>query len=91
MSLDIKLSNDNLISYARTDDAVEAFGRSVENGQSRLALEVLVDVIDGLISKIEELESKITTEESPVEVKPKVKAKEDTTPKANKEEALAEV
>lgn len=91
MSLDIKLSNDNLISYARTDDAVEAFNRSVENGQSRLALEVLVDVINGLISKIEELESKIATEESPIEVKPKAKTKEDTAPKTSKEEVLAEV
>ena len=91
MSLDIKLSNDNLISYARTDDAVEAFNRSVENGQSRLALEVLVPIINGLIEKVEKLESKILDTPVVEESKPKTKSKDDTTAKASKEEVLTEV
>lgn len=54
--MDIKLTNQNLITYARTEDAHEAFVNSVGNGQARLALEVLVDLINGMIEKIEELE-----------------------------------
>lgn len=57
--MDIKLTNQNLISYARTEDAHEAFVNSVGNGQARLALEVLVDLIDGMIEKIEELEAAV--------------------------------
>lgn len=57
MSPDFKLTNENLINYARTDDAHEAFVNSVNNGQTRLALEILVELIDGLISKLDTLTS----------------------------------
>lgn len=59
MSLELKLTDETLISYARTDDAVEALGRSVDNGQTRLALEILVELVDLLVSKLGEVESKV--------------------------------
>lgn len=57
MSQDYKLTNENLINYARTNDAHEAFVSSVNNGQTRLALEVLVELIDGIISKLDDMTS----------------------------------
>lgn len=59
MSLELKLTDETLISYTRTDDAVEALGRSVDNGQTRLALEILVELVDLLVSKLGEVESKV--------------------------------
>lgn len=67
MTLNIKLSNQNLISYARTDDAIEALRRSAENGQTRLALELLVEVIDGIVEAVEDLMEKTTSIETPAE------------------------
>ena len=46
----IKLTNEAHKSYARTDDACEAFKRAVGNGQARLALEMMVDIVDYIAS-----------------------------------------
>jgi transcription initiation factor IIE alpha subunit len=78
MTLEFKLKNETLISYARTDDSVEAFERSVENGQTRLALEVLVELVDSLLEKIEQLDVKVSYFDSKPE---EVKSKEDIRPK----------
>ena len=42
----IKLTNEAHIQYARTDDACQAFRKAITNGQSRLALEMMVDIVD---------------------------------------------
>jgi hypothetical protein len=47
------------IALADKEDAVRTFKTVVNNGQGRLALEVLLDIVDGLVSKIEDLEKKI--------------------------------
>lgn len=47
-----------------SDDALEAFYTAVENGQARLALMILVDVIQTFEEKIDALEGK-TTEHIP--------------------------
>jgi len=65
----IKLTNQAHISYARTEDACEAFRRAVGNGQARLALEMMVDIvnyIDSLpdIDTTKETESEITAEQA---------------------------
>jgi len=39
------------------DDAIEAFNTAVDNGQARLAMTILVDVINAFADKIDELES----------------------------------
>ena len=59
MTIDFKLSNSNLVNYTRTDDSHEAFVSSVNNGQTKLALEVLVELIDTLVDKVNELEDKL--------------------------------
>ena len=69
MSFDIEITTEALKSYARTDDAVEAFNMTVANGQTRLSLQVLVDIVNTLVEKIEELECRIE-EFSPVKVEP---------------------
>jgi hypothetical protein len=69
MSFDIEITTEALKSYARTDDAVEAFNMTVANGQTRLSLQVLVDIVNTLVEKIEELEGRIE-ELSPVKVEP---------------------
>lgn len=53
-------------------DAVKAFNQAVENGQARLALYVLVDIVDVLIEKIEQLEQASSQEEEVVEIKKEV-------------------
>jgi hypothetical protein len=83
----IELTNETLMSYVRTDDAIEAFNNTAEAGQTRLSLQVLVEVIDGLVSKIEELEEKIENFSSAKieivepEIKPVVKVKESPSEK----------
>jgi len=52
----IILENESLKSYARTDDAVKAFATAVGNGQARLAMEMLVPIIEALASS-DEVES----------------------------------
>jgi transcription termination factor NusB len=92
MSLDFKLTNQNLINYARTDDAHEAFVNSVGNGQARLALEVLVDLVNGIISKLEEIEESINpkiSEETQVESAPVEQAPiEEETPQKPKAKSV---
>jgi hypothetical protein len=52
------------------EDALEAFYTAVDNGQARLAMSILVDIVEVFAEKIEALEnSNVTTEE----VKPPVK------------------
>jgi hypothetical protein len=78
MAFSAKISSERLAQSIRTEDALAAFEQSVGNGQARLAVEVLVDVINALVDKVDELEEKldslkvsevtVSTEES----KPKV-------------------
>lgn len=42
----IKLTNEAHIQYARTDDACEAFRKATTNGQLRLAVEMMVDIVN---------------------------------------------
>lgn len=52
----IEISNERLANAVRTTDAVSAFSTAVDNGQSRLALDILGDIIPALIGQIESLE-----------------------------------
>jgi len=58
----IILENESLKSYARTDDAVKAFATAVGNGQARLAMEMLVPIIEALASS-DETESTLPEKE----------------------------
>lgn len=78
MSLDIKLTNDNLIAYARSSDALEAFYNSVNNGQMRLALEVFAEILPVLVDKINELDD--NSSKTDLVIDPKVEEKPKTKP-----------
>lgn len=88
------------IPFGLGDDAVEAFRRSVTNGQARLAIEILVDIVDALVEKIDELESRleppsvIQTEETPVAIEYKKENKPqpkiDAKPKSAQQKEVIE-
>jgi hypothetical protein len=52
----MELKTDVNIPYVDTEDAFEIFQTVVQNGQTRLALEVLVDIMAVAIDKINELD-----------------------------------
>lgn len=64
MSLEFKLSNENLINNVRTDDAQEAFNNAVNNGQTRLSLDILVELLNSLIDHVDDLSIKIDSIQS---------------------------
>lgn len=71
MTLEIKLTDQTMINYSGTDDAIRAFNVAVNNGQARLALQILTQVIDGLADKIESLDNSSNQEiVKPVDVTP---------------------
>ena len=70
-------------------DAIEAFNQAVENGQSRLALYVLVDIIDALVERIEELSENKIPQPEEIKVEEKiVKTEEVVEPIAKQEESI---
>lgn len=54
--------------YLLTEDAVEGFKLAVENGQVRLALQVLTDVIDGIMEILDAAFEEVEGEEVDVQV-----------------------
>lgn len=52
----LELKTDINIPYVDTEDAFEIFETVVRNGQTRLALEVLVDVMVAVLNKVSELD-----------------------------------
>lgn len=75
----IKLTNEAHVQYARTDDACQAFRRAITNGQSRLALEMMVDIVDF----IESLSERFGQAEEPA-----ASSEEDVIQHEEKEEPL---
>ena len=65
------------------------FMQSVRNSQPRLAMNYLVDIINGLDARIQELEARLGVEETVVEEEPvkKVPAKKTTAAKAKAADA----
>ena len=66
------------------DDALEGFYTAVDNGQARLAMTILVDVISAFANKIDALEESLSGEEKEIlppakEVKEPVVEKEEDT------------
>lgn len=95
----IELEDDRLKTFARTDDAVKAFRNAVNNGQSRFAMEVLVEIIDYLTQDVEEqttpepvkqpaAEKEAAPAKQPAKKQTKVEQEDDkTTAKEEKAEA----
>ena len=84
----IKIEDERVSSFARTDDAVKAFTNAVNNGQARFAMEVLVTIIEYLTSENSAEENKDTPspekESVKNEVKAPAKAPQKTAPKEEK-------
>jgi hypothetical protein len=57
MSEKIIIKNDTISTYLNTDDGLIGFTKAVDNGQTRLALQVLVEVIEQLVDRVSFLES----------------------------------
>lgn len=68
--------NDKLTSSQNTEeDALQVFRRAVNNGQTRLALEALVDVIDAIVEVLtDDSEEESVTVEEPKKVEVKAPA-----------------
>lgn len=70
------------------EDAIEAFNTAVDNGQARLAMSILVDIVNAFADKIDELTEAGSSSENK-EIKPVETIqdkKEEVKPKATKEE-----
>jgi hypothetical protein len=99
MTIFVPLQNEALKSYSHTDDAHVAFNNAVGNGQARLAMDVLRELLDGIIAKISELEDKLNgggeivtpaaaveEQDSSATVKPKATQKKAAAPSKEDEE-----
>ena len=93
------IKNDKISDYLGTKDAIQGLQKVVDNGQTRLALEVISDVVSQLTDRIAALEEFLFSKEDlpaelalapapapePAQEKPIMKAKE-TAPEASEEE-----
>lgn len=89
MSNKMIIKNNKISDYLGTEDAIQGLQKVVDNGQTRLALEVISDVISQLTDRVTELEeflfSNPEPESAPVpafapaQEKPIMKVKEATT------------
>jgi len=83
------IKNNKISDYLGTEDAIQGLQKVVDNGQTRLALEVISDVISQLTDRISALEEFLFSNPepasapvpvpAPAQEKPITKAKETTT------------
>ena len=87
MSNKMMISNNKISEYLGTEDAIQGLQKVVDNGQTRLALEVIFDIVTQLTDKISTLEeilsaqkdSSPTPSPAPAQEKPITKVKETIT------------
>lgn len=87
MSNKMMISNNKISEYLGTEDAIQGLQKVVDNGQTRLALEVIFDIVTQLTDKISTLEEILSAKEdssptpapAPAQEKPITKVKETTT------------
>ena len=79
------IKNNKISDYLGTEDAIQGLQKVVDNGQTRLALEVISDVISQLTDRVTELEEFLFSNPdpesapAPAQEKPITKVKETTT------------
>jgi hypothetical protein len=88
------LEDETLRNIARTDDAVEAFANAANNGQTRLAMELLVPIVEQIAELLEEYanEEQVVPEAKKPDPEPVKKVEKKTAAKAasvDQEENLA--
>lgn len=69
MSKKMTLKNEQIIGYLRTDDAIKALQTAVDNGQLRLSLQILTEVVENLWSSISDEDAKPANKEDEKTVK----------------------
>lgn len=89
MSKKMIIKNEKISEYLGTEDAIKGLQKVVDNGQTRLALEVVFDIITQLTDRIATLEETLAPQEdssptpapapAPAQEKPVMKVKETTT------------
>ena len=85
MSNKMIINNEKISEYLGTEDAIKGLQKVVDNGQTRLALEVVSDIITQLTDKIYALEEILSPKEdvslasAPVQAKQTAKIKEAIT------------
>lgn len=87
MSNKMMISNNKISEYLGTEDAIQGLQKVVDNGQTRLALEVIFDIVTQLTDKISTLEEILSAQEdssptpapAPAQEKPITKVKETTS------------
>lgn len=63
MTNNLTLKNEQVAAYLATKDSLLALEKAVDNGQTRLSLQVLVDVIDELFERLVALEQLVINTE----------------------------
>lgn len=58
------IKNPKISEYLNTDDSIEGLEKAVLNGQTRLALDVLVDIIEEMFERLISLEEKVLLAET---------------------------
>jgi hypothetical protein len=68
----ITITSDIAKQYLLTEDAVEGFNIAVENGQVRLALQVMAEIVDGIMEVLDYLVEQTNDESENIneEIKP---------------------
>lgn len=61
MNTNLTIKNDKISNYLNTEDSIIGLKKAVENGQTRLALEVVVDVVTEIFERLLDLEEKVNT------------------------------
>jgi hypothetical protein len=66
--MSIKIVSEISKQYLLKEDAIEGFKIAVENGQTRLALQVLVDIIDGMMEIFDYAMEEVAEDDAIIEV-----------------------
>ena len=66
--MSIKIVSEISKQYLLKEDAIEGFKIAVENGQTRLALQVLVDIIDGMMDIFNYAMEEVSEDDDIIEV-----------------------
>jgi hypothetical protein len=67
MSINPKIKNEKISDYLGTDDAIDALERAVNNGQTRLALDVTFELLSEVTQRLMLLEEALNAPKQEVE------------------------
>lgn len=91
MSINPKIKNDKISDYLGTEDSIEALEKAVNNGQTRLAMEVILDLLSEVTERLILLEESINAPKEEVKVVNNITPTEAAPNKAKIKETVTEV